>query len=127
MTEAANESTKLPDRLELINRYQEMFSRQVNLGFQLGEIDEAAYRRFMSDSCTAEEIDDVYRHFYDMFGQLVDYLQDRLSERIIKGAEFIEDIGKDHPKYKAAMQKYDDLCNQLRASIERGRERESHT
>lgn len=126
MIEAVNESMNLPDTNELINRYQEIFSRQVNLGFQLGEIDESAYRRFMSESCTAEEIKDVYRHFHDMFGQLVDYLQDRLSERIIKGAEFIEHIGKDHPKYAAAMEKYDDLCNQFRASVERGRERKNN-
>lgn len=44
-----------------------------------------------------------------------------LLERIKKGAEFIEYIGKDHPKYEAAMRKYDALCSQLRASIERGR------
>ncbi|WP_093470968.1 hypothetical protein [Paenibacillus popilliae] len=94
--------------------------------YQLGELDEAAYRKFMSESCLLEDIDEINGHFYDMFGQLVDYLQDRLSERIIKEAEFIENIGKDNPKYKEAMQKYDVLCNQLRASVERGRERENN-
>lgn len=121
MIEAVNESMNLPDPLELINRYQEIFSRQVEQAYQLEEMDEAVYREFMSEACLSEDVEEIYNHFYDLFGRLIEYHQGRLSERIIKGAEFIEYIGKDHPKYEAAMRKYDALCSQLRASIERGR------
>ncbi|MFW5437095.1 hypothetical protein [Paenibacillus apiarius] len=122
MTKAVNESTKSTDHIELINRYQEMFNRQVEQAFQVGEMDEDTYREFMSEACTSDNVDDIYNHFYNLFTQLVEYHQGRLSERIIKGAEFIESIGKDDPKYEAAMRKYDALCSMLQESMERGRE-----
>lgn len=40
-------------------------------------------------------------------------MRDQLLSNIVKGATYIESIGKDHPKYLAAMKRYDELCNQL--------------
>lgn len=40
-------------------------------------------------------------------------MRDQLLQSIVKGAEYIESIGKDHAKYPAAMKRFDELCNQL--------------
>ncbi len=39
--------------------------------------------------------------------------RDELLQRIIKGAEYIEKVGKKHQTYSAAMKKYDRLCAEL--------------
>jgi hypothetical protein len=36
-----------------------------------------------------------------------------LSKKIIKGAEYIEEIGKDHKNYEKAIKRYDELVKQL--------------
>lgn len=40
-------------------------------------------------------------------------MRDQLLQSIVKGAEYIESIGKDHPKYPAAMKRFDEYCAQL--------------
>lgn len=37
-----------------------------------------------------------------------------LLDRIVDGAEYIEKIGTEHAHYKAAMKKYDRLCEELK-------------
>ena len=37
---------------------------------------------------------------------------DEALERIVKGAEYIERVGKSHPTYKAALDKYDRLVQE---------------
>jgi hypothetical protein len=87
----------------------------------------------MSRVCEAETRDGIYDHFATVFDNLVDYHADRLQSRIIKGAEYIEFIGPHHPKYRAAVHKYNALCEQLqeqqgrrRANDRGGRDRTSH-
>jgi hypothetical protein len=36
-----------------------------------------------------------------------------LLARIVKGAEYIDKIGRNHPNYTSAMNKYDRLCGDL--------------
>mgnify|MGYP007031672709 CR=1 FL=1 len=39
--------------------------------------------------------------------------RDELLQRIVAGAEYIESIGPGHPKYDAAMKRYDELVQEL--------------
>jgi hypothetical protein len=39
--------------------------------------------------------------------------RDELLNSIIKGAEYIEKVGKNHQSYPAAMKKYNRLCSDL--------------
>jgi hypothetical protein len=46
---------------------------------------------------------------------MTDNQYNELLGRIVKGAEYIESLSKDDPKYQAALKKYDKLYEQARA------------
>lgn len=125
MTEQHNESPNYAeDNEQLVARYQEMLIRQVEAAYQKGEMEPDAYLNFLSKVCEADTREGIHDHFEAVFNELADYHEERLQERIIKGAEYIEKIGTNHQKYKAAMNKYNHLCNQLQEYKERRRANE---
>lgn len=125
MTEQHSESPNCAeDNEQLIARYQDMLIRQVEAVYQKGEMEPDAYLNFLSKVCEADTRESIYDHFETVFNELADYHEERLQERIIKGAEFIERIGPHHQKYKAAMNKYNNLCDQLQECKERRRANE---
>lgn len=122
MTEPLNESQNFSeDDEQLIARYQEMLMRQVGSAYEKGEMEPDVYMLFMSKVCEADTRDGIYDHFEIMFNELADYHEERLQARIIKGAEYIENIGPNHQKYKAALCRYNELCEQLQVQRERRR------
>ncbi|WP_438349913.1 hypothetical protein ACP8HI_04380 [Paenibacillus sp. FA6] len=101
--------------------YEKMFIRQVNSAYESKEMDEVTYWKFMSERCEAETTEGIYDYFQQLFIKLMTYHQERLQAQIIKGAEYIESIGTKHPHYRAALRKYETLCQQLQESKERER------
>ncbi|GIP55920.1 hypothetical protein [Paenibacillus vini] len=122
MTEQPNELQNVTeDKDQLIERYQEILMRQVEAAYEKGDMEPDVYMLFMSKVCEAETKEEAYDYYQDVFAELADYHEDRLQARILKGAEYIESIGPEHPHYTAAMKKYDDLCEQLNEQKERRR------
>lgn len=122
MTEPHSESpNSTEDNEQLIARYQEILMRQVEAAYEKGEMEPDVYMLFMSRVCEEDTREGIYTYFQAAFDELADYHEDRLQSRILKGAEYIESIGQDHPKYKAAIKRYDELCNQLQEQRERRR------
>ncbi|PNQ78894.1 hypothetical protein [Paenibacillus sp. F4] len=101
---------------ELIDRYQEVFNRQITLAYETGQMDSDTYKRFVVIECDAVSLDAVYDHFDQLFHELADYHRGRLKERIFKGAEFIDSLDRSDPRRPAALNKYDALCERLRQS-----------
>ncbi|MUG24916.1 hypothetical protein GNQ08_21360 [Paenibacillus macerans] len=108
---------------QLIARYQELLLRQVEGAYRKGEMEPDAYLNFLSVVCEADTRNGIYDHFEGVFGDLIDYHEERLQARILKGAEYIESIGPQHPKYAAAVRKYNALCEKLQE--QQGRRREN--
>jgi len=92
-----------------------MFLRHVEMAFAKEKIDEVTYRRFVSETCEAQTEDEVFDHFQGIYTQLKEIMRNNLLTRIAKGAEFIESIGTQDPRYKSAIAKYDALCKELNA------------
>lgn len=134
MTEPLNELQNFTgDDEQLIARYQEILIRQVEAAHEKGDMEPDIYMLFMSKVCEADTREGIYDHFQGAFDELADYHENRLQERIIKGAEYIESIGTKHKHYQAAVQKYDRLCQELQEQKERrrangrgGRDRKRH-
>lgn len=99
--------------VEIVQQYQEIFDRQITGAFEQGKMDGDAYKRFAAIECDAVTPDEVYGHFDRLFKELAEYYQERLRERIYKGAQLLDSMGKDHPKYKQYMALYDQLCEDL--------------
>lgn len=109
------------DNEQLIARYQDMLIRQVEAAYQKGEMEPDTYLNFLSRVCEANTRGEIYDHFEGLFNELVQYHENRLRENIIKGAEYLEQIGPAHQKYELAMSKYNKLCSQLYENKERRR------
>lgn len=126
MTESAKRLGSFHDEMvqELISRFQEMFARHAEMAFQQGRIDEFAYRKFLSEPCTATTREEVFDHYESMYNDLLQMLRNNLLYRIVRGAEFIESLDKNDPRYERAMAKYDRLVEELQAFDEREREHE---
>lgn len=101
--------------LDLRNQFQEMFSRHVELAFQHKQMDELTYRRFMTEICSEETIEGVFTYYENLYAKLKTYLRNQLLDRIIKGAEYIENREPNDPYRTAAMRKYDKLVEELQA------------
>ncbi|WP_010276508.1 hypothetical protein [Paenibacillus senegalensis] len=99
---------------ELMVNFQDMFVRHLGIALETGELDEINYRRLMMDTCTAETVEEVFSFYEDKYKELKECFRKNMLNRILKGAEYIEMIGKDHPNYKRAMEKYDRLVESYR-------------
>ncbi|MEK4512882.1 hypothetical protein [Paenibacillus sp. FSL K6-2524] len=102
--------------IELIDYYQEVLNRQVNIALEHKEMDDQTYIGFISEECTEETVDAVYDHFEILFISLMEYHRERLWQRILKGAEFIDSLDKSDPRFYKAVEKYDALCEKYKQS-----------
>lgn len=91
--------------------WEQVFHRQVEAAKEAKEITPEQYRELISEFPESGESNNEFYH--RMFQRLEGMHLDILFERVIKGAEYIESIGKDHPNYEKAMNKYDELCSRI--------------
>lgn len=103
--------------VRLIIRYHKIFLRQLDGANKDGQLDEVTYQRLKSVKCTALTKHGIYDHFDRLFRELVEHYQERLKKRIFKGAQMLDSMGKDHPKYKQFLALYDQLCEDLGSSL----------
>ncbi|OPG98640.1 hypothetical protein B2I21_09890 [Chryseobacterium mucoviscidosis] len=115
MTSSADE-LEIENSVRLIMRYQIMLVSHLENALKNGRIDEHTFTRLKSQGCIAQTHDEILDHFEGSFRELLAYYQDRLRERIVKGAEFIDSLSPTDPRWEPALEKYDRLCEQLRGS-----------
>ncbi|WP_025693062.1 hypothetical protein [Paenibacillus zanthoxyli] len=122
MTDKRSESQSWSseDKGRLVAQYQEILIRQVQAAFDSKEMDEVTYQRFMTEDCSEETKEGILDHFYLIFKELAAYHQERLQQRIFRGAELLDSTNKDDPKYPEYMRLYDDLVRRLQESYKRG-------
>ncbi|QWU15698.1 hypothetical protein SAMN04487895_12746 [Paenibacillus sophorae] len=122
MTDKRSESRSwnTEDKGRLVAQYQEILIRQVQAAFDSKEMDEVTYQRFMTEDCLAESKSEICDHFDRLFKELAAYHQERLQQRILKGAELLDSTSKDDPKYPEYMRLYDALVGRLQESQKRG-------
>ncbi|MDQ0169159.1 hypothetical protein [Paenibacillus tundrae] len=110
---------EIENNVRLIMRYQIILISHLENALKNGNIDEHTFTRLKSQGCIAQTQDEILDHFERIFGELVSYHQERLRERVIKGAAFIDGLAPDDPRRILALEKYDGLCKQLKESEER--------
>jgi hypothetical protein len=80
------------------------------------------FERILKQALEKQEVADAHRKYLEALpSNTLDEQQHAYKEllacgietRLVKGAEYIESIGKEHPHYEAAMRKYDKLCDEL--------------
>lgn len=113
----------IEDESQLARRYQNVLIRQVEGAHERGRMKSDMYLYFLSQVCEVNTRNEIFDHFEVVFNELAEYHENQLQERIIRGAEFIDSIGPEHPQYKAAIQKYNLLCEQLQQGKKRANER----
>ncbi|OMF01209.1 hypothetical protein BK124_00585 [Paenibacillus amylolyticus] len=107
------------NNVRLIMRYQIVLISHLENSLKNGDIDEHTFTRLKSQGCIAQTQDEILDHFDRIFRELVSYYQERLRERMIKGAAFIDALAPDDPCRIPAMEKYDGLCRRLKESEDR--------
>ncbi|MDK8188993.1 hypothetical protein QP794_02690 [Paenibacillus sp. UMB7766-LJ446] len=112
----SSEHLELENNVRLIMQYQTILVRHIETSLNNGQVDEHTAARLKSQGCIYLTRDEILDHFEGIFRELVTYYQDRLRERIVKGAEFIDSLAPDDPRRMPAMEKYDGLCMQLKES-----------
>lgn len=109
---------EIESNIRLIIKYQGILIRQLEGAYKAGKLDEITFQKLKSVNSTAQTRQEIYDHFDQIFRKLVEYYQEKLRERIRKGAELLDSIGKDHEKYQQYMALYDELCEELSRSEE---------
>lgn len=113
MTEIRNEYLPFADieddPLDVIQRRAE---DSINQAFETQEIDENTYRRLVIE--VNEVHGEPHAYFIGILKKVLDAMEITTIERIEKGAEFIESIGVDDPRYEIAVAKYEKLHEKLR-------------
>ncbi|MFS0858314.1 hypothetical protein [Paenibacillus taichungensis] len=115
MTSSADE-LEIENSVRLIMRYQIMLVSHLENALKNGRIDEHTFTRLKSQGCIAQTHDEILDHFERVFHELLSYYQERLRERILKGAEFIDSLSPSDPRREPALVKYDKLCEELKES-----------
>ncbi|WP_429352106.1 hypothetical protein [Paenibacillus sp. 4624] len=100
-------------------QYQTILVKHIETALINGQVDEHTAIRLKSQGCIYQTRDEILDHFEVIFRELVNYYQERLRHRILKGAEFIDSLAPDDPRRIPAMDKYDGLCKQLNESEDR--------
>lgn len=104
---------------KLITEHQKVLNRQIGAALDHGEMDEVTGRLFFSRTCTAETTEGVYDHFDALFKELAAYHEQRLQQRVIKGAEVLDSMDKQDERYAPYMRLYDSLDKRLQRSQSR--------
>lgn len=90
---------------------REVFSSQITAAWENKELTDVEYKQLIAEQRAEDENGDDFD--LRMFQKLEAIHADKLFARILKGAEYIDSIGKDHPNYAKAMQRYDDLSARM--------------
>ncbi|MDN4069243.1 hypothetical protein QYF50_15430 [Paenibacillus vini] len=115
MTEQLNLSEK--SRLtELAREYQEILNRQLNAALENNEMDRETYIYFISQDFPQDSRDSIFDHFGSIFNELAEYHRNRLQDRILKGAEMLDKMSRNDPRFPRYMEHYDNLVNKLKDS-----------
>lgn len=120
MDTSLSHSEESEENVRLIIRYHKIFLRQLDGANKDGQLDDLTYQRLKNVKCTAKTKQGIYDHFDRLFRELVEHYQERLRKRIYKGAQMLDSMGKSHPNYQSYMNLYDELCEELKRSEERG-------
>lgn len=99
--------------------YQNILNRQIGAAVERKEMDDLTGRRFLSRTCTAETKEGVYDHFDALFKELAAYHEQRLQQRVIKGAEVLDSLDKEDARYEPYMRLYDSLTTRLQQAQSR--------
>lgn len=124
MTEIANELHNLKEHgdvsTESLIEYQERKQKEIvnflNGAKEKGNIDELSYRRYLLETCTENEWDPTFEHFEKIWTNIFETITQtelqKLSERIIRGAQMIEDE-PDQARRRKMMEVYDALLKRM--------------
>lgn len=82
--------------------WDEVFSRLSKSALKQGELTEEEYRELLLG-------EDVSTRFKNM----VELLREKKLAQLVKGAQFIESIGTEDPRYKKAVEKYNKISESL--------------
>ena len=118
MTSSADDLT-FEDNVRLLIQYQAMMMQHLEGALKNDYIDEHTYTRFKNKGGITQAREEILNHFDQIFRELVGYYQERLRERILKGADFIDSLPPSDPRRDPAMKKYDRLIEQLKESEDR--------
>lgn len=94
-----------------IDEIQTMVEQVIEGAYEHKDIDEVSYRRLTVE--VNEVHGDTHDYFNGVLQRTLDAMEIMTLERIRKGAEFIESLTPDDPRYDRAMQKYDKLVEKL--------------
>ncbi|MGN7169290.1 hypothetical protein ACTHSJ_25835 [Paenibacillus cellulositrophicus] len=121
MSHSVTHNSDMENNIRLIVSYQMILIRQLDAAYKEKLLDEVSYQKFKGIICTAQTQEGIYDHFNQVFKELAGYYQTKLQSRIVNGAKYLDSIWRDHPKYPAALKRYDELCQRLQESKERER------
>lgn len=94
-----------------IDEIQAMVEQVIIGAYKHKDIDEVSYRRLTAE--VNEVHGDPHDYFNGVLQRTLDAMEIMTLEQIQKGAEFIESINPDDPRYNRAMKRYDTLCEKL--------------
>lgn len=94
-----------------IDEIQTMVEQVIKGAYKHKDIDEVSYRRLTVE---ANEVHgDPHDYFNGVLQRTLDAMEIMTLEQIQKGAQFIDSIAAEDPRYERAMKKYDRLCVKL--------------
>lgn len=94
-----------------IDEIQTMVENVINGAYEHKDIDEVSYRRLTVE--VNEVHGDPHDYFNGVLQRTLDAMEIMTLEQIQKGAQFIDSITTEDPRYERAMKKYDRLCVKL--------------
>lgn len=107
----------IEEREALINSYQTIFSRQIAKAYESNKMDQDTYAKFSAMVCKEETLSGIYDYFTTVFALLVEYHRNRLHQRMLNGAELLDNMSKDDPLYPKYLKAYDALAAEYTESL----------
>ena len=95
---------------DYIDEKTKEISRLCKLALNNKQIELDEYQELIIEMPEPKTIEQAFDYFTQHYTKLEFFI---LSKKIIKGAEYIEHIGKDHKNYEKAIKRYDELVKQL--------------
>lgn len=110
---------QIEEREELIQSYQNILSRQITKAYEAKQMDADTYARFAAMTCEEETMQGIFDHYAAAFAELTEYHRGRLHQRMLNGAELLDGMRKDDPRYPKYIKAYDALAEEYTASLKR--------
>lgn len=107
------------DLNKMIMNYKAVLTRQINAAIERNEMDADIGIELIDRPCAAASEDEVWDHFEALFKELAAYHEQRLQQRVIKGAEVLDSLDKQDERYGPYMRLYDSLTTRLQRSHSR--------